>query len=122
MTRSESTQTHISIDSLGAVVLVISLARAAVQARPDLRANTDAVADVDALDIRADADGVADDLVADDERELGLAPAAGERVHVRGADTAVRDRDLDVILVEVFRLELFYFEIGLYDAEDIRKE
>jgi hypothetical protein len=58
-------------------------------------AHTDTVADLDAvLDVLSNADGLADDFVADDDRVVGGAPAALEGVNVGAADTAVGDLDL----------------------------
>lgn len=52
---------------------------ATVQTCAGLGADTDAVADFDAVgDIFANADGLADDFVADDARVLGWSPAAGK--------------------------------------------
>ena len=70
-------------------------------------ADADAVAGLDALDGAADANRLADDLVANDERELALAPALLKRVHVRAAHAAVGDGDLDVVLLKGLWLERF---------------
>ena len=43
--------------------------------------------------------------MADDERKLGRAPALRERVHVRAAHAAVRDREFDVVVCERLWLE-----------------
>lgn len=59
-----------------AVVFLVSLAVAAVQVGLDLGTDTDAVADLDSLDVLADLDGLANDLVADANGERALAPAA----------------------------------------------
>lgn len=93
------------MDHLRAVVLVVVVARAAVEAAPDLCADACAVARLDALHVRADARDLPDDLVADDEGEVGLAPSAGERMEVGAADTTVGDRNLDVVGAEGFGLE-----------------
>lgn len=52
-----------------------------------------------------DADGGADDLVADAARVDGWAPAAAEGVQVAAADAAVGDLDVDVGLLPCFGLE-----------------
>lgn len=54
----------IGIDLLGAVRLIVILALAAVQARPGLGADADALPGLDERDLGADAEGLADDLVA----------------------------------------------------------
>lgn len=61
--------------TLGAVVLLISLAVYTGQVGLDLRANTDPVANLDGLDIFADLDSSADNLVTNAERHRSLAPA-----------------------------------------------
>lgn len=66
-----------------AVILVIVVARAALEAAPDLRANTRTVAGLQAHHICAHSRHLPDDLVAHDEREARRrAPAAGECVQV----------------------------------------
>ena len=50
---------------MGAVVLIITLALLALQARPDLSTDSDAVTDFDGLDLVANLDGVANNLVSD---------------------------------------------------------
>lgn len=97
-------------DHLGAVVLlagvaVVALAEAAL-ARVALRANADAVADLDVLHLVAHADRNADDLVPDGQRVRRLAPAAAENVQVAAAHAAVRDADVDVRLLPGLGLEL----------------
>jgi len=54
----------VGVRGLGAVVLVTGLALLALEARAGLGADADTVADLDVLDLLADADGFADDLVA----------------------------------------------------------
>lgn len=54
----------VGVDSLGAVVLVASLAVGALAAGVCLCTNTDAVADLDVLDVATDLDGLANNLVA----------------------------------------------------------
>ena len=68
--------------TIGAVVLLVSLAVAAFEARADLSANTDSVADLDSLHVFADLESAANDLVADTERHRSVAPATYQRRHV----------------------------------------
>ena len=79
----------VRVDLLLAVVLVVVLAPVALHARPHLRADTGAVADLELLDFGADGSDLADNLVPSDQRGDDLAPAAGDGVDVRAADTAV---------------------------------
>ena len=55
---------HVKGLTIGAVVLLVSLAVAALQAGADLSANTDSVADLDSLHVFADLESSANDLVA----------------------------------------------------------
>lgn len=92
---------HVCVDHVRAVVLVVVVARATLQAAADLRTDACTVAGLETGHVRAHARHLPDDLVPDDEREArGCAPAAGERVQVRAAYTAVGDRDLDVVGAE----------------------
>lgn len=59
-----------------AVVLLVGLAVVTVQACANLRTNTDSVAHLDSLDLAANLDSPADDLVANAERHGSIAPAA----------------------------------------------
>jgi hypothetical protein len=75
--------THVGVDLLRAVVLVLIRAELAGVAARDLGADADAVADLDAgVDLGADAGRDADDLVAGDDGWGKLAPAVVEGVDV----------------------------------------
>jgi hypothetical protein len=85
---------------LWAVVLGFAGARSAVtlQASTGLGTNTYAVADLDAvLNVISNADGLANDLVANDARVGGGTPAGLKSVDVGTADTAVSDLDLFLV-------------------------
>lgn len=82
--------------ALAAVRLAAGRALVARAARVALRADADAVANLDVRDVLAYTDGDANDLVAHDLRVLDRAPAGAERVQVARADAAVGDRDIDV--------------------------
>lgn len=79
---SSVVSTNLLTDQTRAIILIIALTRAALQARPDLSADTDAVADLDVLDLGPDFNSLPYDLVADAEGRWRVAPAAGYRVHV----------------------------------------
>jgi hypothetical protein len=68
--------------TIGAVVLLVSLAVVALEARADLSANTDSVADLDSLHVFADLESAANDLVADTERHRSITPATYQRTNV----------------------------------------
>ena len=55
----------VGVRGLGAVVLVTGLALLALEARAGLGTDSDTVADLNVLDVLADLDGLANDLVAD---------------------------------------------------------
>ena len=103
--------TYVGVDAVGAVVLVAVFAGAAGEAAAAHGADADGVADFDVLDAVADAGRGADDLVANDEGKLGVAPALGEGVDVGAADAAVCDGDLDVVGFERLGLEVYDLEV-----------
>lgn len=91
--------TTVGVDGLLAVGLVAVLAVDALEASLCLGTNTNAVADLDVLDLGSDTDGLSDNLVADAARVRGRAPAGAQHVNVATADTAVGDLDVDVGLL-----------------------
>jgi hypothetical protein len=120
-------------DHLGAVRLAARAALVARAARVRLRADADAVADLDVRDGAADAQRDADDLVAHDLRVHGRAPPAAERVQVctkekkksapggaayraglltTAANAAVRDGELDGVVRERLGLVLGVLEVA----------
>src|SRR4051794_32126069 len=107
-----------------AVVLVGSFAVGALEASPDLCADTDAITLLDGLHILADPDGLANDLVAYAERALELAPPAGDGVHVGAADAAALDLDVNVGLSKGLGLEFTSLEfvpcLGRVDGEALK--
>lgn len=105
-------ETHICVNTLGAVVLVAALALSAIHARPDLGADSNTVAYLDATDTVTDSNSLSDDLMADDERQMAFSPALAEGVHVRGAHTAVADRDFYVVVLERLGCEFDDLQVG----------
>lgn len=92
----------IGIDLVRAVVLVIRFAVLACQIGSNLCADTCSVSDFEVLDFRADFDDFANDLVAYAEGKWDVfAPAAGDGVDVRGADTAGVDGNIYVMVFEL---------------------
>jgi hypothetical protein len=71
------------------------LAVDALEARVTLSANTGDIAFLEVLDVLADPNDLADDLVTDDlgVHILGASPPVGHGVQVGTADTAVLDLD-----------------------------
>ena len=94
-----------------AVVLVLALAHIALQAGPHLGANADAIALLDLRHVFADLDGLADNLVADAQRTLELAPAAGDGMHIGPADAAALDLYVDIVIPKRLGLELVAVEL-----------
>lgn len=73
----------VGIDHVGAVVLVVALAVVAGQVGADLGADANTIANLDAGGAAiADLEDLADDLVADAERERGIAPPTSDGVHI----------------------------------------
>jgi len=72
----------VSVDEVRAVVLIGTLADLALETRPDLRADANAVALLDLLDILADVDGSPYNLMADIEGSFKITLAAGHGVDV----------------------------------------
>lgn len=89
-----------------AIVLVVAFALRALQAGPDLSTDADTVALLDGLDLGADLDGLADDLVADADGQRCTTPAAVDCVNIATADTAALDLDVDVVVAEDLGFEL----------------
>lgn len=77
-----------------------ALSAVGLQARSCLRANTDAVALLDVLDVLSDLDCLADDLMANNAGVGRRVPAGAERVDVGTADTAVGNLNIDVVVGE----------------------
>jgi hypothetical protein len=96
----------VGVDGLLAVGHVAVLAVNALEARLGLGTNTDTVADLDVLDLLANTDSLADNLVADAARVGSWAPTGGKHVDVRTADTAVGDLDVDVGLLKGLSLNI----------------
>lgn len=96
----------VSVYHLGAVVLVIAPALFAFEARLDLGTNADAVANFDGADFGPDLDSLANDFVANADRQRDFAPAAVDAVHVGATDATAFDGDVNVMVFEWFGFEL----------------
>ena len=77
---------------------------AAIQAAAALGADADAIAHGDILDVRADRRHLPDNFMADNDWVVAGPPARVDGVHVRAADAAVRDGDLDEIVRQRARI------------------
>src|SRR5690606_23505597 len=85
-----------------AIIFIVALAVVALQATPNLRANTDTVSLLHGGDLGTGLENLADDFVADDERSLDFTPTAGDGVEVGTADAAGMNLDVDVVVFELF--------------------
>lgn len=109
-------------DQVRAIILVRSLALRALEARPNLGADADAVALLDpGPDGLANLDSLTNHLVADTQGALIVAPAACDGVDVRAAHAAGLDLDVDVLVPERLGRQLLLFKLvpsfGPCDAE-----
>lgn len=89
-----------------AIVLIVALALRALQAGPDLSANANAISLFDSLDLRANLDGLADDLVTDADWQRTSAPTTVDGVDVTAAHAAAFDLDIYIIVTEDLGFEL----------------
>jgi hypothetical protein len=90
----------IGIDLMLAVRLVLVLALAALQARPDLSTDTDSLADLGESDFGTDTHDLADDFVSNGQRVRAVAPVTADGVTVTGADAAAFSLDVDVVVAK----------------------
>ena len=91
----------VGVELIRAVVLVIRFADRAREVGTDLSANTNTVSNLDVLDLGANSDGLANDLVSYAEREWNVcSPTTIDLVNIRCTDTASIDGDINVMLLE----------------------
>ena len=93
-------------DFVRAVVVVVAFALIALQARPDLGTNANAISYLDVLHLRANFYDLADDLMAHADGCGRISPAAGNGVNVRSTNTATFDLDINVVVAKPIGLEL----------------
>ena len=72
------------------VIFVVALALRALQACPNLRADTNTISNLNRGDLGADFDGFTNDFVANSEREVigHIAPASSNGMDIAATDTA----------------------------------
>lgn len=100
-------------DFLGTVVLVVCLARLALETGPDLCANSDTIADLYSRDLVADLDGPANDFMAYTQRHRSVAPTSIDGMDVGPTNTTAFNFDIDIPLLELLRLELGGYQLLL---------
>lgn len=93
------------------VVLVIRLAKLAVQAGTDLSANTDTVSNFHGCDLVANFDSLADNFMTDADWEWAVAPTTIDSMNIGAADTAALNFDINIAI-----LKLLWFKLGLWSV------
>lgn len=91
---------------VGAVVLLIRLTEFTLHTGTDLSANTDTIPNLDRLHFAADLDRLANDLVADTDRQRAISPAACDGMDIRATNSAGIDLNVDIVLLKFLWLEL----------------
>jgi hypothetical protein len=97
----------VCVDLVGAVVFLVVLALVTSKVGADLCTNTSAVSNLDAGDLVADLDDLANDLVsyAERQREL-LSPSSSDGVDIGCADTTGVNGNVDIVLLELLKGKL----------------
>ncbi len=88
------------------VVLVVRLAKLALQTGTNLSANTDTVSNLDRCYLITDFDSFADNFMSNAYWERTIAPAASDGMDIRAADSAAFNFDVDVTIFELLGFEL----------------
>jgi hypothetical protein len=97
----------VSVDLVGAVVLLVVFALVASQVGTDLSTNTGTVTDLNASDLVSDLDDLSDDLVSYAERKRDLlSPTTSDGVNIGSANTARVDGNVNVIFLKLLEGEL----------------
>ncbi len=91
---------------VGAVVLVVRLAKFALQTSSDLSTDANAISNLDSGHLVANLDGLADNLVANANGEGAFAPAPIDGVDIGATDTTALDLDVDVTVFKLLWFEL----------------
>lgn len=81
-------------------------------AAPDLGADSDTISNLEFLHVPSNTNHLSCNLMANDERELAIAPPLLQGVDIRAADAAMHDGDLDVIVLKWLRPEWLHLEVG----------
>jgi hypothetical protein len=103
----------VCVDGVWAVVLLVGLAVVASEISADLSPDTGAVADFEVLDLGANLNNLADDLVAYAERERDIvSPSSSDGVNIGRTDTACVNGDIDVIIFKLFEGKLLSLEVA----------
>lgn len=90
-----------------------SFARFALEARANLCPNANPVADLDSRDFWPHLRSNTSNFMASDKRQDGFAPTARDAMMIRGTDSAIFDRDVDIEITGGLGFEIDKFEIGI---------
>lgn len=88
------------------VILIIRLAKLALQTGTDLSANTNAISNLDGCHLVADFDSLANDFMTDTDGERAVAPTASDGMDIRAADSAALNFNVNITVFELLRFEL----------------
>ncbi len=101
------------------VVLVVRLAKLALQTGTNLSTNTNTVSNLDRCYLVTDFDSFADNFMSNADWERAIAPAASDGMDIRAADSAAFNFDVDVTVFELLRFELeMWSGIGRSETSD----
>ena len=97
--------THVGRNLVRAIILGALVAGTALQATVNLCTDSNALSNSEFTDVLSYPRYFANNLMSCHERQLGSAPSLRERVQVRATDTTMSYSYLDIIGLEVLRLE-----------------
>lgn len=90
-----------------AIVLIVTLALWALQARPNLGTDTSTVADLECRDLGANFYDLANDLMTDGDWCWRFTPTSCDGMNIGTADTTALNLDVNIVVAEGLWLELF---------------
>lgn len=91
---------------MGAVILVVALTLRTLQAGPNLSSYAYTVSDLHTSDGGADLYCLTNNFVANTNGGGCISPPSRDSVHIRAADTAALDFDINIMVIELLWLEL----------------
>ena len=95
------------------ILLFFLLARNAISTAVDLGPNADTVTNFDSFNVLADLGGSTDNFVTRNaELVAQRAPASGDSVNIRAANTTVGDSNVDVVISLLLEVEVVDLEVG----------
>lgn len=91
---------------MGTVILVVRLAKLALQTCSDLSTDANTISNLDSGHLVADLNSLANDLMTDANGEWAVTPASIDGVDVGATDTTALDLDVDVAVFKLLWFEL----------------